>query len=70
MSGQSAVAFGAKIVVFGGMNMAEQMIYNDVWVLDTGMLTMRAQRVQSLQILRSCPRSLQRHRLVRGPNRL
>ena len=55
MSGQSAVAFGAKIVVFGGMNMAEQMIYNDVWVLDTGMLTMRAQRVHSLQILRSCP---------------
>ena len=36
MSGHSAVAFGDKLVVFGGMNMEAQEMYNDVWVLHTG----------------------------------
>jgi len=36
MSGHSAVVVGSKVVVFGGMNIAEQAVHDDVWVLDTG----------------------------------
>lgn len=37
-SGHSAVAFGRYLLLFGGIDFAEEVAYNDLYALDSGLL--------------------------------
>ena len=38
-SGHSVVAYGKYMLLFGGINFAEEAVYNDLYILDTGTAT-------------------------------
>jgi hypothetical protein len=51
-SGHAVVAYGKYMLLFGGIDFAEEVVYNDLYILDTG--TYYASHVSHATQLRTC----------------